>query len=285
MDSLTKSEVTRIAKLQRHAGVQRLSRHFLWSEFSDQMRCFHQEFVYDVFMFTKNRGFSWPDVIRSAELARSIFPQLDGQSEQQWAAPAMNLNVHKLLSSLRHMLFEHLPTLTPVHHHEIFRYLTDTCIKRKRLFQAVIGGAAGVTTGQLQLEVKLPPVPCALAKGTDLHQWETQIQHRARLFSSLQQKEEELRCLRDGPRVTLEAGGLPEDRKLDKPSILELVQAEVRTAESQIVATLNQEASLLADILLLKVQQGALATAGRPSAAPSHTSKHTDIRGKESGKE
>ncbi|KAM4559516.1 uncharacterized protein C8orf74 homolog isoform 4-T4 [Odontesthes bonariensis] len=238
MDSLTKSEVTRIAKLQRHAGVQRLSRHFLWSEFSDQMRCFHQEFVYDVFMFTKNRGFSWPDVIRSAELARSIFPQLDGQSEQQWAAPAMSedvcsdLNVHKLLSSLRHMLFEHLPTLTPVHHHEIFRYLTDTCIKRKRLFQAVIGGAAGVTTGQLQLEVKLPPVPCALAK-----------------------------------------------------SILELVQAEVRTAESQIVATLNQEASLLADILLLKVQQGALATAGRPSAAPSHTSKHTDIRGKESGKE
>ncbi|KAM4559515.1 uncharacterized protein C8orf74 homolog isoform 3-T3 [Odontesthes bonariensis] len=256
MDSLTKSEVTRIAKLQRHAGVQRLSRHFLWSEFSDQMRCFHQEFVYDVFMFTKNRGFSWPDVIRSAELARSIFPQLDGQSEQQWAAPAMSEDV-----------------------------CSDTCIKRKRLFQAVIGGAAGVTTGQLQLEVKLPPVPCALAKGTDLHQWETQIQHRARLFSSLQQKEEELRCLRDGPRVTLEAGGLPEDRKLDKPSILELVQAEVRTAESQIVATLNQEASLLADILLLKVQQGALATAGRPSAAPSHTSKHTDIRGKESGKE
>jgi len=62
------------------------------------------------------------------------------------------------------VLFEHLPNLTPVHHHEIIHYLTDTCVKKKRLFQAVIGGVAGRAIGQLQLEVKLPPTPCALAK-------------------------------------------------------------------------------------------------------------------------
>ncbi|XP_072235661.1 uncharacterized protein C8orf74-like [Leuresthes tenuis] len=176
------------------------------------------------------------------------------------------------------MLFEHLPNLTPVHHHGIVHYLTDTCIKRKRLFQAVIGGAANVAIGQLQLEVNLPPTPCALAKGTDVDKWETHIRHRARLFSSLQQKEGELRRLRDGPRVTLEGGSLPKDRRL---SILELVRAEVRTSESQIVATLNQEASLLIDIVLLKLQQEGLATGGQPGTAPPHTgssSKHSKLQ-------
>jgi len=81
---------------------------------------------------------------------------------------------------------------------------------------------------------------------------------------------------------------------------LELVQAEVRTSESQILATLNQEASLLTDILLLRLQQEALATGGHPSTAPfqtGSTSKHSDaaataklqtsktkVGGKESGK-
>ncbi|XP_072235488.1 uncharacterized protein C8orf74-like [Leuresthes tenuis] len=90
MDSLTKREMTQIAKLQRHAGVQRLSLHFPWPEFSDQRRSFHQEFVYDVFMFTKSRGFSWPDVIQAAELARGIFPQLDGRSRRHYAVPVMS---------------------------------------------------------------------------------------------------------------------------------------------------------------------------------------------------
>uniref|UniRef100_A0A4W6FHD6 Uncharacterized protein n=1 Tax=Lates calcarifer TaxID=8187 RepID=A0A4W6FHD6_LATCA len=67
----------------RDAGVQRLSCHFSWPEFCDERRSFHQEFVYDVAMFAAARGFPWPDVIRTAEVAKCIFPQLDGQSKQQ----------------------------------------------------------------------------------------------------------------------------------------------------------------------------------------------------------
>ena len=55
-----------------------------------------------------------------------------------------------------------------------------------------------------------------MLQGTDVDKWEAQIKHRARLFASLQQKEEELRRLRDGPRVTLEGFSLPKDGRLDK---------------------------------------------------------------------
>uniref|UniRef100_A0A3Q4G077 Uncharacterized protein n=1 Tax=Neolamprologus brichardi TaxID=32507 RepID=A0A3Q4G077_NEOBR len=66
---------------QRDAGVQMLSRYFSWPEFSDERRCFHQEFVYDVVVFAADCGFSWPNVIRAAVIARDIFPRLDGQSQ------------------------------------------------------------------------------------------------------------------------------------------------------------------------------------------------------------
>lgn len=60
--------------------MQRLSCHFSWPEFCDERRCFHQEFVYEVAMFSAACGFPWPDVIRAAVMAKDLFPQLDGQS-------------------------------------------------------------------------------------------------------------------------------------------------------------------------------------------------------------
>lgn len=63
--------------------MQRLSCHFLWPEFCDERRLFHQEFVYDVAMFAAARGLPWPGVIQAATIARGVFPQLDGQSTQQ----------------------------------------------------------------------------------------------------------------------------------------------------------------------------------------------------------
>lgn len=260
MDSLTETEMAQIAKLQRDAGVETLSRHFLWSEFCDERRCFHQEFVYDVAMFAADRGFSWPHVIQAAAIARDIFPQLD------------NLDVLGLLSLLREVLHERLPNLAPIHQHDLTRYLTDICIARRRLFQAVVGGAAHMSITQLHLEVQLPPTPFPLAQGTDLQEWESQ-QHQARLTSALQQKEKELRCLRHGSRVTLEDIILPKDEHLDQEGILKLVRAAVRTTEGQILESLIQEASLLSEILQLKLQQEALAT-GRHNNTSANTEPH-----------
>ncbi|CAG5932477.1 unnamed protein product, partial [Menidia menidia] len=136
---------------QRDAGVQRLSRHFLWSEFSDDRRLFHQEFVFDVLLFAVGRGFSWPDVVRAAELAKSLFPQMDGQQTQQLTIPI-------------NPVFICFPNLTSVHQHDFTRLLTDGCFRRSRLFQAVAGGAK-TSTVQIQLQVDLPPIPCPLNKG------------------------------------------------------------------------------------------------------------------------
>ncbi|XP_054479432.1 uncharacterized protein C8orf74 homolog [Anoplopoma fimbria] len=166
MGSLTEGEIAQIARQQREAGVQRLSRHFSWPEFCDERRCFHQEFVYDVAMFAAARGFPWPAVIRAAVVARGVFPQLDGP------------DVPGLLSMLRDALSECLPNLTPVHRHELTRFLTGTCVNRRRLFQAAVG-AADTSVAQLHLEVQLPPTPCPLAQGTDLHEWEQQ-RHQAK---------------------------------------------------------------------------------------------------------
>lgn len=52
-------------------------------------------------------------------------------------------------------------------------------------------------------------------QGTELCDWERQ-QHEAHLISTLQQKEEELRSLRDGPRVTLGEVDVPDDEEPDK---------------------------------------------------------------------
>lgn len=61
--------------------MQRLSRHFSWPEFCDERQCFHQEFVYDVTMFAADHGFPWSDVVRSAVIAKGIFPRLEGESD------------------------------------------------------------------------------------------------------------------------------------------------------------------------------------------------------------
>ncbi|XP_071320328.1 uncharacterized protein C8orf74 homolog [Trachinotus anak] len=269
MDSLSEREVARIVRLQRDAGVQRLSCHFSWPEFCDERRGFHQEFVYDAAVFAAAHGFPWPDVIQTAVTAKQIFPQLDG------------LNIPKLLSLLRDALSECLPNLTPVHRHKLTQFLTDTCSTRRRLFQAVVGGAANMSIIQLHLEVQLPPTPCPLAQGTELHEWERQ-RHESQLTSALRQKEEELRCLRDGSRVTL--GDIPEDAQQDKEGVLGLVHEAVRATEDQMQASLNQEASLLSDILQLKLQQAALATGRLHSPVTSstgHISTPPDMPAKE----
>ena len=76
------------------------------------------------------------------------------------------LDVPKLLSLLKDVLFERLPNLTPVHRHDFTRFLADACITRRRLFQAVVGGGANLSIAQLHMEVELPPTPCPLAQVT-----------------------------------------------------------------------------------------------------------------------
>ncbi|XP_076579633.1 uncharacterized protein C8orf74 homolog [Chaetodon auriga] len=266
MDSLTESEIAQIATNQREAGVQRLSCHFSWPEFCDERRRLHQEFVYDVAMFAAARGFAWPYVIRAAVTAKGIFPQLDG------------LDVPKLLSLLKDVLSECLPNLTSVHQHEFTQFITDTCITRRRLFQAVVSGAANTSIVQLHLEVQLPPTPCPLAKGTDLHEWEHQ-RHQAELTSMLRLKEEKLKVLRHWSRVTLTEVDVPDDDELDKEAVVGLVRAAVRATEGQMLASLTQEASLLSDILQLKLQKAALTTGRLHNPVPSstgHISSHPD---------
>ncbi|XP_035854555.1 uncharacterized protein C8orf74 homolog isoform X3 [Sander lucioperca] len=206
-------------------------------------------------MFATARGFPWFNVIRAAVIAKGIFPQLDA-----------GLDVPKLLSLLRDALSECLPNLTSVHRREFTQFLTDTCITRRRLLQAVVGGAANMSIAQLHLEVQLPPTPCPLAQctvhalqGTDLHEWEHQRQ-QAELTSTLRQMEERLRSLREGSRVTLGEVDVPEDNQLDEEGVLALVRAAVKATEGQMLASLNREASLLSDILQLKLQRAALAT-------------------------
>ncbi|KAF3706269.1 putative protein C8orf74 -like protein [Channa argus] len=209
-------------------------------------------------MFTAARGFPWSNVIQAAVIAKGIFPQLDGH------------DISKLLSSLRDALSESLPSLTPVHRKELTQFFVDTCITRRRLFQAVVGGAANISIIRLHLELQLPPTPCPLAMGSDLHEWEHQ-RKKAQLTSALKQKEEELKNLREESRVTLEEIRVPEDEQLDTHGVLELVRVTVKATEGQMLASLNREASLLGDILQLKLQLAALATGRLYSPAPAST--------------
>ncbi|KAM6958349.1 uncharacterized protein C8orf74 homolog [Tautogolabrus adspersus] len=247
MDSLTESEISQIARQQRDEGLQRLSCHFSWSEFCDERCCFHQEFVYEVTMFAAACGFPWPNVIRAAVMAKDIFPKLEG------------LNIPDLLSLLGVALSECSLNTTSVQRHEFANFLTNTCITRQRLLQAVVGGAVSMSITQLHLEVQLPPTPCALTEGTDLHEWEHQ-RRQAELTSVLQQKVEELRALRDGSRVSLGEVTVPEDEDLDEEGVLALVRTAVRATKDQMLQSLTQEASLLSDIQQVKLQQAALAT-------------------------
>ncbi|KAG7470336.1 hypothetical protein JOB18_011200 [Solea senegalensis] len=260
MDSLV-HEVTQIVKLQRESALQRLSSLFSWPEFTDERRVFHQEFVYDVSVFAAGRGLSWPDVARTAVTARNIFPQLGG------------VDAHRLLSLLRDALQECLPNLTPVHRHEVTQFLTETCVTRRRLLQAVVGGAANVTATQLHLEVQLPPTPQPLTQGAEVHELERRLQQN-KLSSTLQQKQDELRRLREGPRVTVE--DIPEDVLMDKEVAVTLVRAAVKATEEQILLSLNREVSLLADILQLRLQQAALTTRRRHTSHVSSTASHPE---------
>ncbi|XP_069568923.1 uncharacterized protein C8orf74 homolog [Brachyistius frenatus] len=265
MDSLTESEIAAVASLQRDAGVQRLSAHFSWPEFCDERRRFHQEFVYDVAVFAADRGFPRPAVIRAAAVARGLFPQLGG------------LDACGLSSLLRDVLRERLPNLTPVHRHEFTRYLADTWVTRRRLLRAVVGGDKDVSVTQLHLEVQLPPPPCPLAQGTYQQKRETR-QPQARLGSTLQKKEEELRCLRAGPRVAVEEICVPEDSP--QKSLLDLVRAAVKATEEQIQASLNREVALLRDILQLKLQEAASAKGRRQNTTTtSDTGKTSRLTG------
>ncbi|XP_030012864.1 uncharacterized protein C8orf74 homolog [Sphaeramia orbicularis] len=247
MDSLTESEMRTIARLQREAGVQRLSCHFPWSEFCDERQCFHQEFVYDAAMFAVARGFPWSNVIGAAVVARNIFPHLEG------------LETPKLLSLVKDALSECIPKLTLVHQYEFTRYITDICTSRRQLFQAVVDGATDLSITQQHLEVHLPPTPCPLTQGTELHEWEHQ-QQLAKLILALQQKEEELERLRNGTRVTVECTDIPGDEQLDKEALVKAVRAAVKATEGQILESLDQEATLLNEILELKLQHTVLAT-------------------------
>ncbi|XP_053273594.1 uncharacterized protein C8orf74 homolog [Pleuronectes platessa] len=265
MDFLPDSEITQITRLQRDAGVQRLSCHFSWPEFCDERRRFHQEFVFDVVVFAAARGFPWPDVVQTAVIAKTIFPQLDG------------LDAPELVSLLRAVMSERLPNLGPVHRHQFTHFLADACLTRPRLYQAVVRGAADVSVTQLHLEVLLPPTPQPLAQGTELHEWERQRQ-QTQLCSSLRQKEEQLRSLRLGPRVTL--GDIPEALHLDKEGVSRVVRAAVRATEGQMLQSLNLEASLLSDILQLRLQQAALATRGHHNPAPTRAGPAAAAKGK-----
>lgn len=70
----------------------------------------------------------------------------------------------ELLSMLGDVMSEYLPNLSSVHRPEFTRFLTDMCINRYRLFQAVVGGATNMSITQLNMEVQLPLAPCPLAQ-------------------------------------------------------------------------------------------------------------------------
>ncbi|CAN9498100.1 unnamed protein product [Ophioblennius macclurei] len=168
MDSLAETDIAQIVTLQRDEGLQRLSSYFSWNEFGGRHFTLHQEFVYDMALFATSRGFSWANVIRAAVAAKNIFPQLH------------DLSAHILLSLFKDVL----PVLTPLQQHHLVQYLTDTFVARRRLFAAVVGGPADMFITCLDVEVDLPPTPCPLEKGTDLHEWETQ-EHEGQQISQM----------------------------------------------------------------------------------------------------
>ncbi|RVE75346.1 hypothetical protein OJAV_G00015910 [Oryzias javanicus] len=185
MEALTNTEMEAIAKLERDAGVRRLSSHFPWSEFGDERENFHQEFVYDAAMLAVDSGFTPANVIQCVAFARGIYPQLE------------DLDLNKFLTLLRRVLTGRLRTLTPVQQHKFVQYFTDLWVEKRKLFKAVVGGATTQTLHQLQLEVELPPILCPLAQGSEI-QTEAELQ--------LLEKEEELKSLQE-QQVTLRDAG------------------------------------------------------------------------------
>lgn len=64
---------------------------------------------------------------------------------------------------------------TRVHRHKFTQYLTDTCTTRRKLFQAVVGGASNMSVTQLHLEVQVPPTPCPLVQVIRVCSYKTTI--------------------------------------------------------------------------------------------------------------
>ncbi|XP_029941588.1 uncharacterized protein C8orf74 homolog [Salarias fasciatus] len=248
MESLSEGEIAEIAGLQREEGARRLACLFSWTEFDDRRCGLQQEFVHDVVAFAASRGFSRDSVIRAARAAKSIFPQLH------------DLDADRLVSLFRDVL----PGLTPVQQSQLVRYLAHTLVSRRRLLAAVaVGGAPSVTIKSLEVGVELPPAPCPLEEGTDLHEWEAQ-RHEDGLGSELEQKQEELRRLRDGPRVSLKDVDVPSDQ-----GAAEFVREAVRSAGGQILENLNREVHLMGDIQeLTRQRQAATTSRGRQSDSP-----------------
>ncbi len=133
-----------------------------------------------------------------------------------------------------------------------------------------------------------------------MHEWKRQ-RRQSELASLLLQKEEMLKALQDGSRVTVGDVDVDKEVRANKRDIkqrssesiweylsgldwhcvflsVQGVSAAVRTAvkatEGQIVDSLTEEASLLNEIQQLKLQQEALATGRLQSPAPSNTDQH-----------
>ncbi|KAK6306905.1 hypothetical protein J4Q44_G00220530 [Coregonus suidteri] len=251
MATLTDTEMAEIAKLQREEDVRRLSGHFSWPEFSGDAarQNAHQQFVYDCAMFAADRGLAWSAVRAVAGMTRDLFPQL------------ADLDPPRVLSLVSDWLTECLPHLPPAHHNAVFHFLSDTCVTRQRLLQAVVGGASHLSINQKHLEVHVPPTPLPLAQGDDECVWERQ-RVCARLQIAKQQKREELRRLRE------EEGPQGSEVRLDREEVADLVRSTVRARGELLLGRLLKESSLVYDLLELSLQHTALTTGGNPT----HTS-------------
>ncbi|XP_052341750.1 uncharacterized protein C8orf74 homolog isoform X4 [Oncorhynchus keta] len=170
MASPTDAEMAEIAKLQgrlvgnasgkrrlREEGVQQLSGHFSWPEFSGDAvwQSAHQQFVYECAMFAADRGLAWSAVRAVAGMTRDLFPQL------------ADLDPPRVLALISDWLTKCLPRLPPAHHKAVFHFLSDTCVTSQRLLQAVVGGTSHRSINQKHLEVHVPPTPLPLAQGDD----------------------------------------------------------------------------------------------------------------------
>uniref|UniRef100_A0A667XUF9 Uncharacterized protein n=1 Tax=Myripristis murdjan TaxID=586833 RepID=A0A667XUF9_9TELE len=244
---------------QREDGVQRLSAHFSWPEFSDERQSFHQEFVYDVTMFATARGFPWPDVIRAAGIAKDLFPKLDGQCNMR--------GVLTTAITLKKSTFCHLQpqcvllTNTTVGwcyfigvHHTLTHNL------------AAVGGAANLSITRAHLEVQVPPKPCPLASMfLTMDDWTERLTHNLTLtnghkYSGYPSVSQTIHQYHDFHCVCLALQG-----------VLELVRVAARASGGQMQACLKEETSLVSELLQLKLQQAALATRRLHCPVPPNT--------------
>ncbi|XP_064783051.1 uncharacterized protein C8orf74 homolog isoform X1 [Oncorhynchus masou masou] len=267
MASLTDAEMAEIAKLQREEGMQQLSSHFSWPEFSgdDVWQSAYQQFVYECAMYTADRGLAWSAVRAVAGMTRDLFPQL------------ADLDPPRVLALISDWLTKCLPRLPPAHHKAVFHFLSDTCVTSQRLLQAVVGGTSHRSINQKHLQVHVPPTPLPLAQGDDECALERQ-RVCALLQVAKQQKREELWRLREeeGPQGSEVRLDTLNDRRLDREEVADLVRSTVRATGELLMERLLKESSLVHDLLELSLQHTALTT-GENSIHPDHTHTHPDL--------